>query len=152
VVNVSFNHDVNCVDRKLGDLQRAKMKYTGGGNGGSKPPISARLSAKIGKCSAKYPRYLEKCCKYREQFYRNIEKCNERPKPEKRQCRRSVRRRYKVSNTKNRKSGGNRRKNRKNRRAGKEGRNKDGKANEETQDVWESRVYNERRNEKSSHN
>ncbi|KAK7500878.1 hypothetical protein BaRGS_00007758 [Batillaria attramentaria] len=81
------------VVRQFSDLRRAKLRYNRPRK--IKPSkISARLSTKIGKCSAAFPKYFEKCCLYREQYYKNMKKCKKRPKGERRKCRQSIRRRY----------------------------------------------------------
>ncbi|PVD37361.1 hypothetical protein C0Q70_04360 [Pomacea canaliculata] len=90
---ISCNIKVLDVVRKFSDLQRAKFKYNKSKN--IKPSrISARLSDKIGKCSAAFPKYFEKCCVYKEQYHKNINKCKKRPRQERRQCRQSIRERY----------------------------------------------------------
>ena len=84
------------VVRKYNDLQRAKMRY-------NRPrkikasKISAKLSNKLGKCSASFPRFFEKCCLYREKYYKSLAKCKKRsPRRERRRCRQATRRRYKT--------------------------------------------------------
>ncbi|KAK7112590.1 uncharacterized protein [Littorina saxatilis] len=91
------------VVRKVNDMQRAKMKY-------NRPrkivqsKISAKLSRKLGECSKSYPRFFEKCCEYREKYYKNMDKCKKRARKERRTCRQTVRKRYKVTSKKGRKT------------------------------------------------
>ncbi|XP_076458866.1 uncharacterized protein LOC143292459 [Babylonia areolata] len=79
--------------RQFTDMERAKLMY----NRPSKffhSKISAKLSTKLRKCSASFPKYFEKCCKYRRRFYKSMAKCKQRQGKERRKCRQSVRSRY----------------------------------------------------------
>ena len=82
-------------------LQRAKMKYNRPRE--IRPPkarpskIPAKLSPKLRKCLAGYPKYFEKCCKYREQFYRSMDKCKRKKGAGRRKCRQSIRKRFRVA-------------------------------------------------------
>lgn len=81
------------VVRQFSDIRRNKLRYNRPRK--IKPSrISARLSAKIAKCAAFSPKYFEKCCLYREQYYKNMKKCKSRPAGERKKCRQSIRKRY----------------------------------------------------------
>ncbi|KAK6171358.1 hypothetical protein SNE40_019564 [Patella caerulea] len=86
---LSCNIGVHAVTRRLAK-SKVKMMFSK-----RKKRYPKALSAKIAKCSYNYPKYFEKCCNYRAEYYKHLEMCRKRrPKAVRKQCRRNVRRRY----------------------------------------------------------